>query len=125
MSNYKEITHEELKKKLDNKEDIAVIDTLGEMSYERAHLPRAVMIDGHEADFVGKVEKMFPDKNKEIVVYCASFSCPLSGASANKLMGVGYKNVSAFEGGLMDWAEAGYDFEGNQAQEMKAKWSKK
>ena len=123
MENFKVITHEELKKKIDSKENFALIDTLGEFSYDRAHLPGAVMIDGHQSDFVAQVEKTFPDKNQEIVVYCASFSCPLSGESAAKLAAAGYKNVSAFEGGLMDWAQAGYDFEGNQAKEMKEKWS--
>ncbi len=124
MENFKVITHEELKKKIDNKENFALIDTLGQFSYDRAHLPRAVMIDAHQSDFVVQVEKMFPDKNQEIVVYCASFSCPLSGEAANRLALAGYKNVYAFEGGLMDWAQAGYDLEGNQGKEMKEKWSK-
>ena len=124
MENFKVITHEELKKKMDNKENFALIDTLGEFSYDRAHLPGAVMIDGHQSDFVVQVRKRFPDKNQEIVVYCASFSCPLSGEAATRLSITGYKKVFAFEGGLMDWAKAGYDFEGSQAKEMKERWSK-
>lgn len=124
MENYKVITSKELKNKIDKMENFALIDTLGEFSYERAHLPGAFMIDAHQSDFVGQVQKMFPDINQEIVVYCASFSCPLSGEAAAKLASAGYKKVFAFEGGLMDWAKAGYDFEGNKASEMRKAWNK-
>jgi rhodanese-related sulfurtransferase len=124
MENIKTITSNELKNKMDKKENFVLIDILGEFSYGRAHVPGAVMIDAHQSDFVVQIKKMFPNMNQEIIVYCASFSCPLSGESANRLVNAGYQKVLAFEGGLMDWAKAGYDFEGNQASEMKKAWSK-
>jgi rhodanese-related sulfurtransferase len=46
-------------------------------------------------------------KTAEIVVYCASKSCPFSGQAAEKLRTLGYTNVRAYEGGLEEWKESG------------------
>ncbi|MDA2936038.1 rhodanese-like domain-containing protein [Patescibacteria group bacterium AH-259-L05] len=111
MKDFKEITREELKQKIDRKEDFILIDTLGEESYAKRHLPGTLCIDAHKDDFVEQVEKQILDKNKEVIVYCASFSCQLSPYVAKKLVEAGYTNVKDFEGGLKDWEEAGYSFE--------------
>lgn len=125
MPNFKTITRDELKQKIDNEEDFVLVDTLGQMSYEKAHLPTAVMVDAHGDDFVQEVEEEVPDKTKEVIVYCASFECPLSTKAAGKLSETGYSNVVDFEGGLEDWAKGGYDFEGADAENMKETLSKK
>ena len=118
MTTFKEITREELKEKMDKNEDFVFIDVLGEASYKRIHLPGAVSVDAHQENFVEEVEKQVPNKNKEVIVYCASFSCPLSPAAAHKLADAGYTNVLDFNGGLKDWAEGGYSFEGEEAEEI-------
>ena len=119
MVDFQAITSDELKQKIDNGDDFVLIDTLGEQSYQRAHLPGAISIDAHSDDFVAHVEEHVPDKDKEIVVYCASFSCQLSPQAAQKLIEAGYTNVVDFEGGLKDWATSGYDFEGDGGEQMK------
>lgn len=101
-----------LKKKIDEGSDFVLIDTLGEESYKRRHLPEAISIDAHKDDFVERVKEIVPDKDKEIIVYCASFSCQLSPAAAGKLIDAEYTNVVDYEGGLADWQDAGYPFEG-------------
>ena len=50
-------------------------------------------------------------KTTEIVVYCAGPSCPQSRLAAEKLLGFGYENVRAFEGGLEEWKNAGFEIE--------------
>ena len=115
---FKEITREELKEKMDKNEDFVLIDVLGETSYKRIHLPQAISIDAHQENFVEEVEKRISDKNKEVIVYCASFSCPLSPAAAHKLADASYTNVLDFNGGLKDWAEGSYPFEGEEAEEV-------
>ncbi len=50
-------------------------------------------------------------KDKEIVVYCASFECRASPAAARKLEELGYTRVLEYEGGLADWRDAGYPLE--------------
>jgi len=119
MADYQTITSDELKQKIDGDEQFVLIDTLGDQSYERAHLPGAISIDAHGDNFVENVEQEVNDKDTEIIVYCASFSCQLSPQAAQKLVEAGYTNVVDFEGGLKDWAQSGYDFEGAEAQEMK------
>jgi len=111
MEKYFTITREALKKKIEQGSDFVLIDVLGEASYEQRHLPGAISIDAHNEDFVEQVQKRVPDKDKEVVVYCSSFSCQLSPEAARKLAEAGYTNVVDFEGGLADWEEAGYPFE--------------
>lgn len=108
------ITRDALKKKMDESSDFVLIDTLGEMSWAKRHLPGAVSIGAHDEDFVDRVKELVPDKDKEVVVYCSSFSCQLSPAAAGKLVDAGYTNVVDFEGGLADWEDAGYPFEGEE-----------
>jgi len=118
MGKFKEIAREELKEKMDKNEDFVLIDVLGEASYNRAHLPGAISIDAHKENFVEEAEKQVPNKDQEIAVYCASFSCQLSPMAAGKLTDAGYTNVLDFKGGLKDWAEGGYSFEGEEAEKI-------
>jgi len=111
MENFKEITREELKRWIDEKKDFVLIDVLSQGSYEGRHLPGAKHVSVSETDFLEKVEKLAPNKEIPIVVYCASFTCQLSPSAAKKLVEAGYKKVYDFKGGLADWQDAGYPFE--------------
>ena len=112
MKKFATITREELKKKMDEGSEFVLIDVLGEMSYAQRHLPGAINIPGGHENFVAEVEKLVADKSKEVIVYCSSFSCQASPTAAGKLVDAGFTNVVDFEGGLADWEEAGYPFEG-------------
>lgn len=118
MEKYFTITRDALKKKIDEKSNFVIIDVLGQGSYEERHLPGAISIDAHDSDFVKQVQERFPNKNTEIVVYCASFTCPLSLKAASDLADAGYTNVIDFEGGLADWEDAGYPFETSKQAEL-------
>lgn len=59
-------------------------------------------------DTVGReANRLGLPKNAEIVVYCASPTCPLSAQAATKLQTLGYTNVRAYEGGLAEWKASG------------------
>lgn len=120
MPNFKNITREELKKKIDSGHDFILLDVLGENSYKNAHLPGAEMVDAHKGrdEFLSDVESIVGDKSKELVVYCGSFSCQLSPKAASILSSAGYQNVYDFEGGLKDWAKGGYSLEGEKVEEI-------
>ena len=120
MAPFQTITADELHEKLQTDSGFVLIDTLGERSYNRAHLPGAVSIDAHADDFVDQVKEKVPDTDQQIIVYCASFQCQLSPQAAEKLTEAGYSNVFDFEGGLKDWAQQGYDLEGEDAEEVKS-----
>ncbi len=62
------ITREELKAKIDRGERFALVETLPEEYYRRAHLPGAVLMPG---DRVRELAPgLLPDKNAEVIVYC-------------------------------------------------------
>jgi rhodanese-related sulfurtransferase len=112
MENFSQITREDLKKKIDQSGDFTLIDVLGETSYVQRHLPGAINIPGGSENFVAEVERAVGgDKSKEVIVYCASFSCQASPAAAGKLADAGFTSVLDFKGGLADWEEGGYEFE--------------
>ena len=117
MENFKIIQREELKKWIDEKKDFVLIDVLSQGSYEGRHLPNAKHADLSDSDFLEKVEKLVPIKETVIVVYCASFTCRLSPHAASKLVEASYTSVYNFKGGLADWQDAGYSFDGEVAQE--------
>jgi rhodanese-related sulfurtransferase len=54
---------------------------------------------------------LLPDRQAEIVVYCASSSCQNSHIAAQRLIQLGYTNVAVYAGGKQDWEEAGLPFE--------------
>ena len=117
MENFKIVEREELKKWIDEKKDFVLIDVLSQGSYEGRHLPNAKHASVSETDFLEKVEKLVPNKETAVVVYCASFTCQLSPRAATKLVEAGYTNVYDFKGGLADWQDAGYSFEGEVVKE--------
>jgi rhodanese-related sulfurtransferase len=50
-------------------------------------------------------------KDREIVVYCGGPTCSQSRLAAEKLETLGFTRVSAYEGGLEAWKEAGQPVE--------------
>lgn len=57
------------------------------------------------------------DRSKEIVVYCSSYECSASKASAEFLEDKGY-DAKAYEGGVKEWAESGLPTEGSVTAEQ-------
>jgi rhodanese-related sulfurtransferase len=65
----KTITREELKAKMDRRDDFVLLEVLGEASYRRAHLPGAIRLQDAR-----QVPDLFPDKGAFIVAYCSDFN---------------------------------------------------
>jgi rhodanese-related sulfurtransferase len=64
------ISRDELKRKIDRKDDFVLVETLAEIAYDHAHLPGAINLP---PDKIGELAaQLLPDKNAEIIVYCAS-----------------------------------------------------
>lgn len=94
------ISSVEVKKKIDNKEDIFLLDVRGPDEFETMRLGL-----GEQLIPLGKlrnsVEKLPQDKDKEIIVYC---KISLRGYEASCfLKSIGYTNVKVMEGGLLSW----------------------
>uniref|UniRef100_UPI004048572F rhodanese-like domain-containing protein n=1 Tax=Aliarcobacter sp. TaxID=2321116 RepID=UPI004048572F len=57
---------------------------------------------------IDKLIGRFPiNKNENIIVFCGGYNCEKSHNIANKLISLGYKNISVFAGGLPVWKEKG------------------
>jgi rhodanese-related sulfurtransferase len=89
-------------------EGYALVNVLGEDQFQREHIPGSINIPGEQLD---EFERRF-DKEKKIVVYCASPDCSASNQAAKALSESGFEHVYDYEGGMSDWREAGRPVEG-------------
>lgn len=106
----KTISRIELKKKIDQKDPMDVVEVLPEDRYKEGHLPVAKNIPVDEK-FAENAKNRLPEKNREVVVYCSNTDCPASEKAAKDLENMGYKNVSDYKEGKQDWKQAGYPLE--------------
>ncbi len=105
------LTRDQLKAMLDRQEDLVLINVLGKESFAQAHIPGSYNVPNAERDFVERVEETVGNKNRKVVVYCASFECNASPSAARRLDQAGFTQVYDYEGGVEDWHEAGYPLE--------------
>jgi rhodanese-related sulfurtransferase len=113
MSELVEIGCEELRQRLERGDELVLVDALPPISYAAVHLPGAVNIPPPSVD--GRAERLIPDLDTEVVVYCANPGCESSVDVAKRLLELGYRNVLHFSGGKEAWREAGLPFEGGRA----------
>ena len=100
------ITREELREKLERKDDFKLVMVLGEWAFRAKHIPGSVSVD--TTDVAADVL----DITDEIVVYCSHDTCTASRYAIMALEKAGYGNVRRYAGGIADWEEAGYPLEG-------------
>lgn len=96
-----EITHDELLDKINQGQVCRIIDVRGLQDWEKSHLPYAICCDRGILEI--KIEKLIPNTDEEIILYCGggtrSAFCTLS------LQEMGYKNVKSLKGGFRGWCE--------------------
>jgi rhodanese-related sulfurtransferase len=106
----KEITREELWQRIESGDEFVLVDALAPMSFAHSHLPGAINLPPEWVDERGP--RRIPDLDTEVVVYCATSTCDSSVIVGNRLVELGYRNVSHYAGGKRDWIEAGLPVEG-------------
>jgi rhodanese-related sulfurtransferase len=106
------ITRDELKAKMDRKDDFVLVEALSQRHYESSHLQGAINLP---YEFVDEAEKLLPDKKAEIVVYCMNPECAASAEEARELEAMGYERVLHYAAGKQDWIRAGLPIEGRRA----------
>ncbi len=100
-----EISRDELKQRMDHPRKLIVLDVLSPESYHRAHVPGAVNLPLQEIRT--QAREVLPNKDQEIIVYCAGPECNASDSAAQELLEMGYSRVRRYVGGLSDWKAAG------------------
>lgn len=108
--NLKTISIEELKNKIDDGEDIQIVDVRGkECCYNLGHVPGAISIPLNE--FEERAPKELK-KSIPVIVYCGGVSCTLSPRAAHLLTSqMGFTTVAHYKGGITEWRNSGFPVE--------------
>jgi rhodanese-related sulfurtransferase len=104
------ISLDELRQRIAANPDLVLAEALGEPYYRHSHLPGAINLPHDEVDALAP--DLLPDKDAEIVVYCADGPCPNSGIAASRLVELGYTDVADYHEGKAEWVAAGLPVEG-------------
>lgn len=101
-----EIDPEEVRRRLCGGEKPALLDVREPDEVEQGVLPGAKRLP--RAHFESRVEDVLPNKDDEVIVYCAGGV--RSAFAARTLQELGYSKVSSMSGGFTRWRDLGYDF---------------
>lgn len=101
------VTADWLNAKLNESEEIIILDVRSEDSFMVKHIKNAVNIPYRELE--GRIGEL--DNTKEIIIYCSDYDCGLSTNAVTLLVKAGFKNVSALTGGIEGWQDKGYPVE--------------
>lgn len=103
------ISRQDLSAKIAARHAVVLVEALPESAYLKEHLPGAINMPHDRTRELAP--RLLPDKDAEIVTYCASATCQNSHIAADTLRAMGYGNVSVYAGGKRDWLEAGLPVE--------------
>lgn len=106
-SRVRECTVQDVKQRLDAGESLNLIDVREESEFAGGHLPGATHLG--KGVIERDVEKIFPDPDTELVLYCGGGF--RSALAADNLQKMGYRNVVSMDGGWSGWNGAGYPVE--------------
>lgn len=105
---YTQISYEEAKKMIDERDDIIILDVRTQDEFEGGYIKGAVLFPSQEVNEKTAAEKL-PDKDQTILIYCSSGG--RSKKVAKQLADMGYTSLYEF-GGINSWPyEIYYDVE--------------
>lgn len=99
----------ELDSKIRSGADFVLLEALPPHQYNQKHLPGAKNMPHEAVD--GLAAELIGDREREVVVYCASETCQNSHVAARRLETLGYRNVRVFADGKAAWEDAGLPFD--------------
>ena len=103
----KEVSLEELKRRLDAREPYVLLDVREKEEYRAGFIPGAISIPRGFLEI--QVEGRLPDKSAKIVAYCAGGT--RSALAAKTLAELGYTNVETANPGFVRWKDLRYPIE--------------
>ena len=104
-----QLTCTELQARIAKNPTIILVEALAEKYYRERHLPGALHLPPDQVKELAA--SLLPDKQAEIVTYCASTTCQNSHIAAKQLTQMGYTRVAVYSGGKQEWIEAGLPVE--------------
>ena len=102
-SRVRETTVEAVKQRLDAGEQLTLVDVREESEWAAGRLPGAVHLG--KGVIERDAEKVLPDEEAEIILYCGGGF--RSALAADNLQKMGYRNVLSMDGGFSGWKSAG------------------
>lgn len=97
------ITQTELQTKIDTSPDLIIINVSDEETFADCHIQGSINVP-----YDRLIENLASwDKDKEIVLYCASNSCPIGKQAFDLLADLGFTHLSEYSGGMKDWFTKG------------------
>ena len=99
----KSIDATELKKKLDNNDQIILIDCREQQEWDEGHIKEAEFMP--LSNWENEYSKYEDAKDKEIILQCRSGKRSMT--LANHLEAKGFTNLTNLEGGILGWVESG------------------
>jgi rhodanese-related sulfurtransferase len=106
-----EITPDELKAKLDAKEDFVLVDVREAAEFEHGHIggahlvPRGIIEAAADTSYPKHYPPLSGARDQQIVVYCATSGRSAMAAAVLQMMG--FKNVLNLAGGYTRWDAEG------------------
>lgn len=99
---------EAVRRRLEHGDAVLLVDVREDEEWQKGHIPRAIHIG--KGVIERDIEKLVPDPNAEIVLYCGGGYRSVLAADA--LQRMGYTNVLSMTGGYRGWIGAGHPVEG-------------
>lgn len=96
---YTQIDHPQAKAMMDEQPQAVILDVREQEEYDAGHIPDAVLLPVGSID-ASTAQKVIPDKETTVLVYCRSGN--RSKTAAKALADLGYTQVYEF-GGIRDW----------------------
>jgi rhodanese-related sulfurtransferase len=100
----KEADVREVKKRLDGGEKMIIVDTREDNEWARGHVAGAMHLS--KGIIERDIERLIPDKEATIILYCGGGY--RSALAADNVQKMGYKNVISMDGGWRGWTENGF-----------------
>ena len=103
--NGSDVSAQEVKRAVEAKDDVIIVDVRTPEEYEAGHLMDSLLLP---LDTIGsKASRVIPDKDKKIYVYCRSGN--RSARAVSQLQDLGYKDVHSMDGGMISWQNSGFE----------------
>lgn len=109
---FPEITAEQLNSRIENGEDLLLVNPISNIEYLTKHIPGSVNIPLEKI----LISEKFPkNKNQLIVTYCLGRDCIYSTDAARLIAKRGYTNIMVFRDGIPGWIKAGFSITSSSA----------
>lgn len=102
------IDRAQLRAKLASGQPFKLVMAASDFGFRVKHIPGSIHV--HEG---GGETYAALGKDDDIVVYCSNLDCNASKAALKRLGELGYRHLSHYAGGIVDWESAGFPLEGD------------